>query len=350
YGSRDELDAVTQSISGLERVLDVRALRIDPSTGEPLAPSVQVSQYPVVTNSSPVTLPETAPGYRMANRQNLTMYSGGFAAFFGDYAHLSPSRPFEFKAGEWTWTSEASPSLAIWTDNRDVAFPLNAEGRVDISRDWTKYMPIVPTDSMATLPPDCTFVSSRNSNPYFTEIGGIIAGAPQSFKPLTIQRAFATYVENRTPDDRFFRLTIQDDEARGIDGSFDQFDFGAGSDVRNVKIFGHSSHHRTIGVQPRPQGPTASLSMLVQETTTLGGPLKADGYVARVVLNPDPNNDALTTVPPTAPQFAGDPTITADNSELHNPQISSPQISTFRVTAPQISSPQISSPQISSPQ
>src|SRR3954452_1565252 len=352
YEAREELEApfATSFISGIERMMDVRAARIDPVTARLLAPSVQVSQYPVKANSSPGALPQIAPGYRVANRQSLTMYSGGTTAFIGDYAGLAPVQPFEFKAGRWDWSADPSPSLAMWTDNRDVAFPMNAQGQPDINGAWTNYQPLVPTDPLAAAATSCAFVASRNSNPYFSEIGGVVAGAPQSFKPLTIQRAFATYVENRTPQDRFFRLTIDDNERQGIDGSFDQFDFGPAGDVRNVKIFANSSHHRTIWVQPRPQPPTASLAMLVQETVTLGGALKTDGYRTRVVLNPDPNNDALTSVPPEATQYAGNPAITSDTSELHNPQISSPQISTFRVSAPQISSPQISTPQISTPQ
>ena len=48
----------------------------------------------------------------------------------------------------------------------------------------------------------------RDANPYLAEIAGVIAGSPQTFKPLNIQRAFVTYVENRTPQDRFFRFTL----------------------------------------------------------------------------------------------------------------------------------------------
>lgn len=173
-------------------MMDVRTARIDPVTGKLLAPSVQISQYPVKANSSPAALPEIAPGYRMANRQNLTMYAGGTTAFVGDYPGLAASRPFEFTSGRWNWSADPGPSVAMWTDNRDVAFPLNAQGKSDINAAWTNYQSLVPTDPLASAATDCAFVATRNSNPYFSEIGGVIAGAPQSFKPLTIQRAFAT--------------------------------------------------------------------------------------------------------------------------------------------------------------
>ena len=58
---------------------------------------------------------------------------------------------------------------------------------------------------------DCSNVGTRNANPYFAEVAGVVAGAPQTFKRLNIQRAFATYVENRTPADRFFLFTVMPD-------------------------------------------------------------------------------------------------------------------------------------------
>jgi hypothetical protein len=351
YEARDELNQplASEFISGINRLMDVRAARINPATGALTAPSVQVSRYPVRANTSPAQLAEIAPGFPAGNRLNLTMYSGGVAAFFGDYPALAPSVAFEYAAAKWRWASEPSSTLAIWTDHRDVEFPLGAQGAPDINGDWTRYEPLVPTLPGGTLPATCSHVASRNANPYFTELGGVIAGAPQTFKPLTIQRAFATYVENRTPDDRFFRLTIQDNEAAGIDGSFDQFDFSAANDSIDVKVFGNSSQHRTVWVQPLPSNPTASVPVLVQEISSSGA-LLASGLRARFVLNPDPNNAALTTVPPLDPEHAGNPNITADNSELHNPQISTPQIATFRISAPQISSPQIATPQIATTQ
>ena len=50
-------------------------------------------------------------------------------AFFGDYPHLAPSTVFEFDTGNrWKWATDPASALAIWTDHRDVQFPVNGIG------------------------------------------------------------------------------------------------------------------------------------------------------------------------------------------------------------------------------
>src|SRR4029453_12274598 len=58
YEARDELAGPYGSnfISGIERQMDVRTARIDAGTGQLVVPSVQVAQYAVKANSSPVAL------------------------------------------------------------------------------------------------------------------------------------------------------------------------------------------------------------------------------------------------------------------------------------------------------
>ena len=70
----------TNFISGIERQMDVRSARINPVTGQLVAPSVQVAQYAVKANSSPVALAETAPGYDAVSRAQPWMYGGGTKA------------------------------------------------------------------------------------------------------------------------------------------------------------------------------------------------------------------------------------------------------------------------------
>ena len=156
---------------------------------------MQVSQYPIKANSSPAELAETAPGYKKVHRPNLTMYSGGLRAFFGDYPALASSQVFE-TGTPWKWAIEASSLLAMWTDSRDVQFPLNPVTlEPDINAPWTgcrAIKPIDPTDPGTPLPSSCGQVATRNANPYFAEIAGLVAGAPQTFKPLNIQRSFVT--------------------------------------------------------------------------------------------------------------------------------------------------------------
>jgi Bacterial Ig-like domain (group 3)/Lectin C-type domain len=331
YEARDELAAPNGSnfISGIERQMDVRAARINPVTGQLVAPSVQVAQYAVKANSLPVALAETAPGYDAVSRPNLWMYGGGTKAFFGDYPFIVPSVEFEFDTGSrWKWASEPASALAIWTDHRDVQFPTNGIGGA-----WNNYTPV--TNALAS----CSHVALRNANPYFTEIAGVVAGSPQNFKPLNIQRSFVTYVENRTMQDRRFRLTLS-----GSPASFDQF---ASSLAINIQVFANSSRTQTIWVAPNPSAPTASVRMAVVEIGANGG-VVAGGYRTSVTLNPDPNNDALTPIPSPVPVPGGDPTI--NSSELHNPQVSAPQVSAFNIRAPQVSAPQVSAPQVSAPQ
>jgi hypothetical protein len=356
YEAREELQQPFELnfITGAERQLDVRVARIDPVTGNLLAPSAQVSQYDVKTNSEGVgELAERAPGSgsaaRAVNLSNLEMYGSGKSAFIGDYLAMASASVFEWANGAWRWASDPSSALTIWTDSRRVRFPLNAANVPDINGDWTAYTPLKPV--LPALPPaSCGNAGMRDSNPYFSEIGGIVAGSPQNFKPLTVQRAFVAYVANRTPLDRSFRLQIVDNETAGLDASFDQFSFGASGDARDVLIFGNSTNVQTVWVQPNLGNPTASVRVTVEELDGPGGSIKPNGLKATIVLNPDPNNNALTPIPNLTPGFETDPNAKIDHSELHNPQISTPQISTFKIRAPQISSPQISTPQISTPQ
>ena len=333
YEARDELAAPFGSnfISGIERQMDVRSARINPATGQLLAPSVQVAQYNIKANSSPVELTETAPGYDAVSRPNLWMYGGGTKGFFGDYLHVAPSTVFEFDTGnKWKYASDPASSLAIWTDHRDVQFPAG-----NINGAWSNYTPL-NASSLAS----CSFVAMRNANPYFTEIAGVVAGSPQNFKRLNIQRAFVTYVENRTAQDRRFRLTLS-----GTPASFDQF---ASAGVMDVQVFAHSSHTQTVWVAPNTARPTASAKMAVVEIDA-GGATVPGGYRTSVTLNPDPNNDALTPIPTAVPVPAGT-SDSINTTELHNPQVSAPQVSAFNITAPQVSAPQVSAPQVSAPQ
>ena len=337
YEARDELQAPYQNnfISGIERQMDVRIARVNPATLQLLAPSVQVSQYELQANTPEPKLKETAPGFSAVSRTNETMYGGGFKSFFGDYLTLASSTTL-VGGTSWSWATEPSSVLAIWTDHRDVKFPFNlVTQKPDIRGRWDLYTPVT------SLLADCNNTGMRNANPYFAEIGGVIAGAPQTFKPLNIQRAFATYVANQTPLDRFFRMRIEDNEGAGLDGSFNQFAFTAANDVRDVKVFGNSRHNQTVWVQPNPSNPTARLRIAVEEITAVGGTVKPDGLRTSIVLNPDPNNDALTPIPTLAPPFDQGP-----NSETHDPHLSDPRISTFKVHYPKISSPQIDTPQI----
>ena len=230
-----------------------------------------------------------------------------------------------------------------------MKFPrdLNPPGQPEIDGPWPNYTPVKPGVVV-----DCANVGTRNASPYFTEIAGVVAGSPQTFKRLNVQRAFVTYVENRTAQDKFFRLTIMDDQ--GPDGSFDQRfpptvppgPLGTDLDVVDIGILANSSHTRTVWVEPFANE-TASLRIKVEEIVNVNNVwvVKPNGLRTRLILNPDPNNDALTNIPTPV-----DPNLNIGNSEVHNPKLSAPQFSAFRIGNPQFSAPQLSAPQLSAPQ
>jgi hypothetical protein len=339
YEARDELQAPYQNsfISGIERQMDVRVARVDPNTLQLLAPSVQVSQYALQANTPEPRLAETAPGFAAVSRNNETMYGGGFKSFFGDYLTLASSTTL-VGGPSWTWASEPASVFAIWTDHRDVRFPFDPVLQApNIYGRWDLYTPVTSPQA------SCANTGMRDANPYFTEIAGVIAGAPQTFKPLNIQRAFATYVANQTPVDRFFRLIILDNEAAGLNGHFKQFAPTEADDVVDIRVFGNSRHNQTVWVEPLLSNPTARLKITVQEIDRIGGSVKANGLRTSIVLNPDPNNDALTRVPATTPPFDTD---LSENTETHDPSVSPGHVSTFKAHYPGISSPQIDTPQI----
>ena len=154
----------------------------------------------------------------------------------------------------------------MWTDHRDLQFPKVNMVPDPFNGDWTKYSPVKPF-----APVNCDFVALRNANPYFAEIGGVVAGSPQTFKRLNIQRAFVTYVANRTPQDRFFRLRLV--PAAGIRASFEQFTPDV--TVTVTRIFALSSHTRSVWVEANATNPTGSVRLVVGEVP--GRPARRGG-------------------------------------------------------------------------
>ena len=105
-------------------------------------------------------------------------------------------------------------------------------------------------------------VALRNANPYFTEIAGVVAGSPQNFKPLNVERAFVTYVENRTR-----RIGIPSDAERNP-GLVRSVRGQPGR--RTCQVFANSSHTQTIWVAPNRGRPTAQARMAVVEIDANG--------------------------------------------------------------------------------
>ena len=131
-----------------------------------------------------------------------------------------------------------------------------------VARTWRRSA-WIPVKAFAPL--NCDFVATRNANPYFAEVGGVVAGSPQTFKLLNIQRAFVTYVANRTRQDRFFRLTLV--HAAGIQASFEQF--GPPVTVTTTQIFANSSHTRSVWAEPSATNPRGSIRVVIEEVDSL---------------------------------------------------------------------------------
>ena len=340
-------------ITGLDVQLYLRVAQLDAS-GKGV--SAIATQYDVDKDGKPLPLIATdgATEYRGANRGNLPMYAGGKFPFIGDYISIAPSMPFVrtapntasttasnslgfFKestttgkkdtAPYWRWATESNDGptasfQAAWTDNRDVIFPRNAAGLPRINGDWSQYAP-------PGFGP-CINPGSRNANVYTAEIAPrLVAGSPTTFKQFGIQRAFVLYLQNRTADRKFFRMTIVDTPE--ANGSFLQR--GADLNVRDVEIFPLSTVTDSVYVNGG-SATSQPVRVDIAEIDRQGGSLISGGDTASVVFNGDNSNPPLETATPT--------------SETHTPKLFSPGHPNSSL--PKISNPQLANPQLANPQ
>ena len=187
----------------------------------------------------------------------------------------------------------------------------------------------------------------RDSNPYFSEVAGIVAGSPQTFKPLTVQRAFVAYVANRTPVDRTFRLKFSTTKPPGSTGP----STSSPSAPRATSVTSRSSPIRRTcrrcGCSPTSATPPRRFASMSGDRRHRR---RDQGQRAEGDDRPQSRSEQRRADAGARARAGLRRRGLIQHAELHNPQISSPQISTFNVRAPQISSPQISTPQISSPQ
>lgn len=350
-------------ITGLERQMDARVAEINPQFGVPgqnplVAPSAQVSRYAIEPGSaqSAADFVETVSGYSAVNRPNLPMYRAGTAAFVGDYITIAPANPY-VTGSAWRWPTDAdlpSPSFhTVFNDNRMVGYPLNDNGVPAIDGHWESFKAATSDGTSA-----CDNPLSRNADIFHAEVGGLVAGSPQTFKQLgfvsgfgdrLMPRAFVMYVENRTGTPMIVRLTIEDNEP-AVDASFKQFDLPDFVDIetKEFEVLPHSNVTRTV--YARSEGASASFRVRVEELDSFGG--SASGRRTFVRFNPDPSNEFLELP---AVDSKGNPIANINTHETHAPQIDSPQIDSVGKYNPQIDSPQIDSqsvkvPQIDSPQ
>ncbi len=244
----------------------------------------------------------------------------------------------------WRWATEPgdAPAVAfqaVWTDNRDVVFPLAVSPPVPaINGTWTAYAP--PGTGAAS----CINPGSRNANVYSAEVAArLVVGAPTTFKQLDIQRAFPVYVQNRTPDARFYRLTISD--APGADGSFAQFP--PDQNTLLVKVFPYSTVTQNVYVTSQA-GVDASQPVRIDVVEiTEAGTLLPGGDSATVVLNADVSNPPVSTL---ASERRTPTIFNPDDPTSTLPRVSNPQVVTPQVVTPQVVTPQVVTPQVVTPQ
>jgi hypothetical protein len=219
-------------LGGGDARFDVRVAQADPCTTDAgkrpvFGQSQQVSQY-LMSSVNPTQIVKAEPtqlGYAAVNRP-LRIFNAARSAFAGDYIHITPKVSYVRSGIAWKATTAATVNPAIlpapvfvgaWPDTRDIILPTvlpqgapppalapGDPGYID-TLPWENYVP----PGSGPVPPNCFNPGSRDQNPYAADVhGGLFAAAPVTFRESNIPRSYPLYVENRTPDGRFYRLNI----------------------------------------------------------------------------------------------------------------------------------------------
>ena len=261
--------------------------------GLTFSPSEQLSQYTrnaeapfAIQAMSGEKHPESSVdpiNYPKVNRL-YTAFCGGNCGFTGDYIGLSPRVPYVLTStGDWKLTTAVtdpgdrdnlpSPVVqGVWADSRDALFPSQGDLRLNVPAGstgidvlpWNFYQP--PGTGMAP----CLNPGSRDQNVYTAEYtpGGLFASAPATFRSSALARSYPLFIENRTPDTRFYRVTID----ASANASFDYTDFDSDhpnfgaplTRVTSIKIGPISSVTGSVVVGPFVN---TSVAITVEETT-----------------------------------------------------------------------------------
>ena len=329
--------------------IDVRVAQANPGP-TPVFSSARVSDYRFGTRGDEVGSIGSLQQLQV-NPPGLPLFSGGTAAFLGDYVDIAGSTflPPTSPGGAWTFNTAASAApvhYATWTSNQDVRPP--GDGN------WTRYTPVggggaSQFDPTQTSPPCASGREGmRNQNIYSSRITqGLHVASPQNTKPLspTLIRAFVVEVRNATPFDRFFRLSIANQPAGGK-ASFLKFP-GAEPPVPVLDI---SIPARSAAARPvfaTSSNPTERIRVEVTELDAVGGGPVPSGLSSFVVLNPDPTTPTL--VNPDGGAGGDISVVEIYTPNISNPNISNPNVSNPNVTNPNVSNPNVTNPNVSNP-
>lgn len=264
----------------------------------------------------------------------LSMYKGGYTAFNSDYDGLAsavtyvrtePGSPLPWRHATEPTDAGAHRLLALFSSNRDAMHT----GESPVERPTSFVFPWDTYNFTA-----CTQPRSRDANEYFADVHpGIRAYAHVTFKRLTkpdgtpIVRAFPFTIENRSGEDRFFRLAAVAEDAVNL--SFVESAI-PGELFFNIQIKKQTALAWSVHASSSTN-PTARFRVDVCEISDISQTAcLASGLSGRILFNQDP------TTP--------NPDTSVTTSETHNPIVSG-----GAVTAPIVSGGTPGAPIVSGP-
>jgi len=292
--------------NGRDRRFDVRVIQGQFSSGNLSfpSPSIQVSRYSRSSTTGQILdRPSgcdpncgpagSCPAYLMPN---LPIGAGGTVPFIGDYIALAPAVPLVRNApgspSAWrfaTLSGDPQTFLAFFVSTQDVGFPLNSNllplPLRDINGDWTQFVPVGVNPPQPPKNPN-----SRDANVYFSLISpGLVASWSGTYRNLVcvgtacggitnIPPQFNVTAENRSNQNGFFRLTIQDTASQ--DWSFLQTppapaSIPADQNTVDTQILRNSSITLPVYYRFRSPGvitpPTAPVQVRVDQISGIGG-------------------------------------------------------------------------------
>lgn len=333
-------------ISGIDRLMDLRAAVLNTGTGYLLGSS-QVSRYPVradanladgetladIAPSNGPCAPDdpsaTVPCVRRVHHPNDPHSAAGTAPFIGDYVDAIPVVQFVAKPdqGGWRWATEPSDVPyggfhTIWADNRNLVRPTQP-AELPLAQRYPFYS--TPLGGVV-----CANSGSRNTDVLTANVNAaLVVSAPIAFKQLDgVQRAFPVFAHNGTAETRFFRLTFATPAMADV-ASFDQVNPAV--DILDVQLFPFSGATRVVYVPPSEAN--VPVIVQVQETVTLGGAVAPGGSAGIAAINVDGSNPPLINA-------------NIATAETYTPGIRTPGIRTPGIRTPGIRTPGIRTPGI----
>lgn len=333
-------------ISGVDRVMDLRGAVLNSVTGQLLGTS-QISRYPVrsdadltdgetlvdIAASNGACTPDdpaaTSPCVRRVHHPNDPHSAAGTAPFIGDYVEAVPVVQFVPKTNGNGWRWATAPSdvpyggfHTVWADNRNLVRPTEPAALPLVQR-----YPFYSTPVGGVV---CTNSGSRNTDVLTSNVNAaLVVSAPITFKQLeNVQRAFPVFAHNGTAETRFFRLSFST-QAMADYASFDQFD--PAIDSLDVQLFPFSGATRVVYLPPSDVN--LPVTVLVQETVSLGGAVSPGGLSGTAPINVDGSNPPLINT-------------NIASVETYTPGIRTPGIRTPGIRTPGIRTPGIRTPGI----